>query len=96
MKSKTQQTANVRAAVAKAHVDKIKMDKGCSRCGYKEHPVALHFNHIHPCTKDRSVSKLVQKGSMEPILREIAKCEILCANCHAIHTFANKHYLSPA
>lgn len=92
MKSRARQTALIRAAVAKAHVDKLKMDRGCSRCGYNEHPVALHFNHTDPSTKTMSVSKLVQKGAMEAILREIEKCEILCANCHAIHTFANKQH----
>jgi hypothetical protein len=92
VRSKTRQGALVRAAVVRAHVDQIKMNKGCVRCGYNEHPIALHFNHIHPCTKDKTVSKLVQKGALATVLREIEKCEILCANCHAIHTFANKQY----
>jgi hypothetical protein len=30
--------------------------------------------------------------AMHKLLAEIAKCEILCANCHRVHTFENRHW----
>ena len=63
---------------------------GCRECGYKKHPAALHFNHLDQEIKYKDVSKI---QSWVKLKREIRKCEILCANCHAIHTVENKHHL---
>jgi len=93
LRTRQRQLEVVRAAKAKAFVDHYKMSHGCSRCGYAEHPTALHLNHINPDTKTKSVSELVKKGVMINIRAEIEKCEVLCANCHAIHTYANRHHI---
>jgi len=92
MRSKARQSEVVRAARAKAYVDNIKMNEGCSKCGYSDHPVALHFHHLEPVKKHGTISVLVKKGSLDRIKQEMEKCEILCANCHAIHSFANRHH----
>ena len=47
----------------------------------------LTFDHLEPAEKDFNISKAVQNGtSWERIQAEIAKCEIVCHNCHAIRT----------
>lgn len=62
------------------------MEHGCSRCGYNENVAALEFHHRDPATKVRAVSTM--SGAGRPSLEaEIAKCEVLCANCHAIETY---------
>lgn len=54
----------------------------CSRCP-ESHPATLDFHHRDRSEKDRSVSVMVARGmSKTSILREIAKCDVLCANCH--------------
>lgn len=58
---------------------------GCSECGYKENAAALQFDHIHPKDKFKEVSAMYTY-SLTSIKTELAKCRILCANCHAIHT----------
>lgn len=68
-----------------AYIQAIKMDSGCEICGYNEHPTALEFDHIDPSTKRDKVSNLMG-NSYEVIDAEIAKCRVLCSNCHAIHT----------
>lgn len=75
----------------KLMVDTIKMEKGCCICGYKEHPAALQFDHIDPSTKSFTISQ-DKKKAWNSILEEIDKCRILCANCHSVETFNNKHY----
>lgn len=67
---------------------KIKMERGCAVCGYKEHPAALDFDHTRG-TKRRQVGK---SPTVKFLMEEMDKCTILCANCHRIKTFDNKEY----
>ena len=63
----------------------IKAEASCARCGYRDNPLALEFHHTDPATKTREVSQLVGNVGRGRLLEEVAKCEILCANCHTIH-----------
>ena len=61
----------------------LKKSKGCAKCGYKENPDILHYHHINPDTKIANVSRMVGKNhSMQRIMAEIEKCELLCITCH--------------
>lgn len=56
----------------------------CNRCGF-DNPIALVFHHSDPSLKEISVSKAISNGwGKDRIIKEIAKCEVVCANCHAI------------
>jgi hypothetical protein len=57
----------------------------CQQCGFS-HPAALDFHHRDPKQKLFSVSVAATTAgqSRESILAEIAKCDVLCANCHRI------------
>ena len=53
----------------------------CEICGENE-PVCLDFHHVSD-DKYSEVSKMVWKGySLKRILEEMAKCAVVCANCH--------------
>ena len=57
----------------------------------KKFPVeAMDFDHIDPTTKIDKVSAMVYKGSLPLLLAEIAKCELVCSNCHRIRTVARR------
>jgi len=73
-------------------IDAIKLAKGCTICGYSDHPAALDFNHRDQTTKKFNVSQDPKKA-WDKILLEIEKCDILCANCHRIHTHKENHYV---
>ena len=65
----------------------IKSNLRCADCG-ETHPACLHFHHRNPAEKEFSLSKWVTSGkSVEALYKEIAKCIVLCANCHA-----KRHY----
>ena len=83
--------AKVKRVRIRQFCSRVKMFKGCAICGYKKHPAALHFNHIDPTKKVGNVSKL---KSWAKVKEEIRKCEVLCANCHAIKTVEEKHHLN--
>ena len=63
----------------------VKQDKakGCSRC--PERRVAcLDYHHLDRSTKVENVNRLISKGSLTKLKAEIAKCIVLCANCHRV------------
>jgi hypothetical protein len=69
-----------------AYVREILADGGCVDCGESD-PVVLDFDHVGE--KAQNVSRLTsQEVSRERISREIAQCEIRCANCHRRKTAA--------
>ena len=54
----------------------------CEQCG-EGHIATLDFHHTNPAQKERSVRAMVDGGlSQKRILAEIAKCRVLCSNCH--------------
>lgn len=56
----------------------------CNRCGFS-HPAAIQFHHTDPTQKDTDLARAVNNGwSNKRLAEEIEKCEVLCANCHAI------------
>lgn len=71
-------------------INKIKTDRGCAKCGYNAHSAALDFNHIH----GKKLLAIGQdpKAAWHKLMEEINKCEVLCANCHRIHTYENRHW----
>jgi len=73
----------------------IKASKGCADCGYNAHGVALQFDHMGD--KKGNVSNLIRSDyAWSTIMDEINKCEIVCANCHAIRTKSRgQHHATP-
>ena len=62
-----------------------KLSTGCMDCGYNKHPAALDFDHREDEEKLFQLSYGSNK-SHQAVLDEIAKCDIVCANCHRIRT----------
>jgi len=72
----------------------LKTTLRCAKPGCGEtHIACLEFHHKDPKSKEMSISKAVGYGwSKQRILREIAKCTILCANCRRkLHWVERKH-----
>ena len=57
----------------------------CADCGRYYPYYVMQFDHIGK-DKFRIVSHM-RNYSMERIMAEIAKCELVCANCHAVRTY---------
>jgi hypothetical protein len=66
-------------------VDDIKVDGFCADCGQWFPPCAMDFDHVRG-VKVRTVSQLIPNSSLEKLLLEIDKCELVCACCHRIRT----------
>ena len=64
----------------------------CEKCGYNKCEGALQFHHINPQEKDFTISEInINKNNfqMELLYKEVDKCRLLCANCHAEEHFEN-------
>ena len=61
----------------------IKSSHGCADCGFNGHPAALDFHHASG-DKDFQIGGNAASHSWATVLREAAKCVVLCANCHRI------------
>ncbi len=70
--------------------------RGCQDCGFN-HPAALDLHHLDPATKHPFLkTRMLQDGtgrrtyrgwyamSFVDIEKELAKCIVLCSNCHRI------------
>lgn len=67
-----------------------KQQRGCLDCG-ERHPACLDFHHRDQATKTMSVSECCRSNlTLDKILAEIAKCDLLCANCHRKRHYADK------
>jgi hypothetical protein len=60
----------------------------CADCHNRFPPVCMDFDHRDPATKIKGgVSTLVSHNATNArILEEIAKCDLVCSNCHRIRT----------
>lgn len=86
-KNRKKHIALVRASVKKvvAEIATLK-DSPCTDCGGKFHPSAMEFDHVRG-KKLGNISEMAARGSRRMALREIQKCEVVCANCHRVRTF---------
>jgi len=61
-----------------------KFGENCVRCGDWLFPREMEFHHREPSSKEGNLSDLFRIASKEAILAEVAKCDILCRNCHRV------------
>ena len=60
---------------------------GCADCG-ERHVACLEFHHIDPSLKSENISGMINKNrTVARITAEMAKCVVICRNCHA-----KRHY----
>jgi hypothetical protein len=70
----------IRELLAWAHA--YKEAQACAVCGEGD-PVCLEFHHRNPAEKQEDVARAVRAGwSLQRLESEVAKCVVLCANCH--------------
>lgn len=67
----------------------IQKDKPCMDCNIKYISCVMDFDHRPNETKLFVVSNNSYKPH-ETIVKEIAKCDVVCSNCHRIRTYRRK------
>src|SRR5262245_45285863 len=76
--------ARLRRAGLRQWLDQFKQTLCCERCGFQDYR-ALTFHHEGEGKKEFNIADMVRRGHSQGHIRaEIAKCMVLCANCHRI------------
>lgn len=69
----------------------FKTGKPCLDCGRGFPPEAMHWDHRPGTEKLGEVSTIGRRRSIAMLMDELNKCDLVCANCHAIRTYARLH-----
>ena len=78
---------NARRQPRQDYVDAVKLANGCADCGLRSpHPEIYDFDHLPGFDKVAGVSAFLTKGTFDDLVAEVAKCDVVCANCHRIRT----------
>ena len=79
------------------HVLARKLEIGnCTDCGLQvttHNFVVFQFDHIDRTTKTHKIADMVKAScTLNDIDLEIAKCELVCANCHTLRTYYRRDH----
>lgn len=67
-------------------------NKPCLDCKQSFPHYVMHFDHRDAHTKVKAIATLTRNTvAWARVEAEIAKCDLVCANCHAIRTWERKH-----
>lgn len=87
LKKSKKRKSELKQAALEAAVSYLE-DNPCVDCGESD-VRKLHFDHMRD--KQHDVSQMIHNGYLwETIEKEIAKCEVRCANCHMVKTWPDR------
>jgi len=68
----------------RSYVQDLKETTPCADCGINYPYYVMDFDHLED--KVEGISYLIKFNNIAQIKAEIAKCELVCSNCHRIRT----------
>lgn len=81
-------TSNPHRRKFHAKIAALKEGKSCADCRGQFPSVAMDFDHVQE-GKIQTIARM-RSASWAQVVEELAKCELVCANCHRIRTQARK------
>lgn len=75
----------------KEYVRDIKEKNPCAECGERYHYSQMDFDHIDGKKKHNIARYANSAVSIKTIKDELAKCELVCANCHRLRTWIRQN-----
>jgi len=61
----------------------------CADCGVQYPSYIMEFDHRNPTAKSFTLAG-ANRRSIEDIMLELSKCDVVCANCHRARTFTRE------
>lgn len=74
----------------KKRIAELKEKNGCTDCKQKLPHYVLEFDHLPEQKKLGGIYKVFKTYGLSIALKEIEKCEVVCANCHKTRTYKRK------
>ena len=74
----------VNRAKLRKYVSDLKESKPCSDCGVSYPHYVMDFDHIN--NKEGLIIDFIRRYNKTALDLEIAKCELVCSNCHRIRS----------
>ena len=71
------------------YIQEMKSSSPCLDCKVSYPYYVMDFDHVRG-RKQKNVMELINTLSKKKIDEEIAKCEIVCSNCHRTRTYKRK------
>lgn len=75
-----------RRAALRREINSYKESVGCKDCKMFYPHYVLDFDHLDGSHKLGSINSLIKAVSFDTVRKEMAKCEVVCANCHRERT----------
>lgn len=69
------------------YIRTIKATTPCADCGKKYHYCVMDFDHREGETKLFNLSSAWSQKGQDKVEQEVAKCDIVCSNCHRMRTY---------
>ena len=73
------------------YLRKVKEASPCVDCKNYYHYYVMDYDHRDETTKKEDVSSVANQLSLKMVKEEIAKCDLVCANCHRERTHLQGH-----
>jgi hypothetical protein len=83
-----QKTYNKARTASRQAVLHAAKDKPCADCGIRYPPYVMDFDHVRG-EKKQCIGRMLSQ-SLQAILEEIEKCDVVCSNCHRERTQSRK------
>ena len=78
----------LRRSKKRQYVHNLKEGVACLDCGVEFPPHIYDFDHLPQFEKSFNLSSTgMRDKSLELIIAEVAKCELVCSNCHRHRTY---------
>lgn len=81
--------------IANEAITQEKLHRGkcadCERSCTIDNLIAFDFDHLEPAQKAFAISGWTNKQDLRELHDEMAKCDLVCAYCHRLRTFAAGH-----
>ncbi len=86
-KGRIRKSQNLKRNLLRRRIQEVKEQTPCKDCGETFPHYVMDFDHLPGTEKLFNITKVSACPSMEALEKEIAKCEVVCANCHRHRTF---------
>jgi hypothetical protein len=80
---------NTRSYLKRRELVREIKSRACADCGIQYPFYVMDFDHREGETKEYELSR-VDRITIRALMREIEKCDVVCANCHRVRTYERR------